>query len=211
MKLNFFEKKPENKESKPFKYKAFVGDDIQKTFKEMVKISKEKNVDVVCDDFNGRKLEVLKDSNITPEELYGDFLEKENEERVKYHNSQEYKDKLKKDKEELVQKQAEMDKLEKELSSMDFNNQVVLLDWLCKFEKTNWRGVESNEDNDVLVFNKNGYRISTGALDQKFIHDKDKLARHIIGQALYGMCRHGGPNQVIHEHVKQWKKEFGNK
>jgi len=204
----FKNKSQENKNgSSPFVYEALAGDHVKDAFKKMVKISKEKNVDVVSD-FNGDKLKVFKDSNLTPEELYGDYLEKQNEHMMNYHNSDKYKESKKKDAEELAKAQAKMKEFKNELATLDFNNEAVVLDWLCKYESLSWGEEENGSENVIYTFNKNGYKISTAALDPKFLHDKDKLARHIIGQALYGMHSHGAPHQIIHEHTKQWKKEF---
>lgn len=209
MKFNPFEKRPqENKvQTSPFKLESPYGNTIKEIFEEMIKISKQKNVDVVSD-FYDEELKVSKDSNLTAEDLYCNWLEKENERKVNYHNSDEYKKDQEKEKEDIAQTQLEMDKLEKELPNLDFSNQGFLLDWLCKYEKNKWKGVNSDVNNDILIFNKNGYKIVTSSLDQKYLNDKDKSARFTIGQALYQMYTHGSPHSLINKNTQIWKDKF---
>lgn len=153
------------------------------------------------------KLDVLEDSNIIHSENLDSLYEKENEKVMKGHNFQEYKEEKRKEREE---NQIEADKLIEDLSSVDFNNQEVLLDWLCKFKEVSTPGVEADGNKAIYLFNKNGYRIISGKFDKNFLEDKDKYARYIVGKALYEIFMDVS-SQEINDCVKQWKEKFGGK
>ncbi len=160
---------------------------------------------------NNEETLVLEDESTEEDTVRSESLdslyEKENKKILDSRNFKEYKERIKKDVEE---KEREADKLVEDLSSIDFNNQEVLLDWLCNFKETQVSGVISDKNKAVDIFNENGYSIISGKMDKNSLEDKEKYARYIVGKALYEIFT-DVYSQEINNCVKQWKEKFSGK
>lgn len=106
------------------------------------------------------------------------------------------------------QLQSRHDSLMNRLPSLDFKDQVAVLDWLCAMqEPSDYRGVIVRGNTILCTFSKHGFKpsVNTGA-DFK-PDDRDNVFRYLVGQALDGLS---GPaiHPILHKFVGEWKAKF---
>jgi hypothetical protein len=101
------------------------------------------------------------------------------------------------------------DTLVAQLETLDWNNDVAVLDWCCSMQEPSDRvGIIIKKDTILAAFARHGYtpNMRTGS---DFMEDVRRVHHaYLIGQALAGLqsvAIHG----IIHDFADRWKQKFG--
>lgn len=157
--------------------------------------------------FNG--VDIYTDINST-EKTIVDFYHKQLEENSKsYLQSEEYKQKKLKEKQEVKELQIKCDKMIENFKNMDLNNYKELLIWLKEFFFVSDR-IGVSFDKNILIKNlkEYGYYKDMNIKENYIEHDKVNNAEYIIGQALCFLENYGILHQVLPTFVDRWLEEF---
>ncbi len=105
--------------------------------------------------------------------------------------------------------QETVNNLMKELPSLDFKNNVKVLDWINRLQPaSDYVGVEVSSKKIVEIFADHGFLpgVNIGANFKE--NDEDNFAKYIAGQAL-GFLEKGWPvHHVVGRFIDDWKKKF---
>lgn len=101
----------------------------------------------------------------------------------------------------------------RQLKTLNFLDDVTVLDWLCQYQKLSNHLVSDKGQYHVLnVFAANGYRSDVEREDSRHKEglNRGNIARHIIQQALHCIDDDGigTVDKVIHTVVESWKRKF---
>jgi hypothetical protein len=213
----FSEKKQEqNNESTLFEYEGSADGDLFTTIKEMIKISKNKKVDVFCD-FNGTKIEVKNGSNFDFRDIVDAYYAEIGKRRAEYkkNSSKEYQLGKEERRKHFEAKQTETNKLINELPNIDWNNTETVLDWLDKFNYNAFGdGVGFYQEEVLEIFSDHGYHQNFADKEYLDTENKDRYAKYIIGLVLENANSYYNPvvgnmRIDIDVAIKNWKNKFG--
>lgn len=159
---------------------------------------------------------VLKFNDITlttksgddPDGVVSDFHKQSHERHVAWINSPEGKASAARDEAEIAALQERHDCLMRDLETMDFRDDVAVLDWLCAMQEPSDRtGVQTNRSAIVAEFSRHGFapNVNTGSDYRE--DDRENSFRYLVGQALSTLqaCAIHG---ILHKFVGQWKERF---
>lgn len=108
-----------------------------------------------------------------------------------------------------AQLQFVMDNAIVKLQSLDFTNQVEILDWICSIQDaSDHTDVHTDSTFILMLFNMNGYLPDVNTGDEFDGDDPDNFARYIIGQALSGLRTVGVVHHVVTRFAGEWKNKF---
>lgn len=140
------------------------------------------------------------------------FRQEYQREEDEYRSSPAGKQVRQKEKESKASAQEECDALIKELQNLNFEDNVVLLDWLCKFQSSsNCIGISFEPFFILGTFADHGYLPNVNLGKDFDENDRDNHARYLIGQCLNDIRLIGAINPVIHQFTKEWKERFNTK
>lgn len=178
-----------------------------KDFAKLLVEKKDLHQQSVYAEFNGIK--VIADRYSTIKSVLDDFSKQNEERRVKYHNSPEYKELVKisainsKKTTETLREKIE------QLKTLDFVNLVLVLDWLCEVQPfTDTIGNDDMCAEIVDIFNEHEYSANVNVGNYYDGNDKDNVALYIIGQALDCLQSIGAIHPVVIGFTEQWKNKF---
>jgi len=101
------------------------------------------------------------------------------------------------------------DRLMAELPSLDFSNDVALLDWLHRLQDpSDYSGIRFDKEAVVKAFNDHGYVASANIGDDFNEDDRENYARYLVGQALSCLKSMGAIHQVFGTFHERWKAKF---
>lgn len=157
--------------------------------------------------FNG--VEIVADRAATCESLCAEWDQKREAAAVAYRNSPEGKAAAAKREAEVQTRQERHDALMRDLATLDFANDVAMLDWLCAIQ-------DSTDDVSVLVnkpvilaeFSRAGFKSGANCGDEFNPDDRENVFRYIVGQALDGLESVGAIHGIIHKFAADWKAMF---
>ncbi len=188
-------------------YEPVPGDLIGEAAAEMIQVAKSSN-DIVKAKFNDIELTATPDSTVLQITF---FYREESERQAKaYRNSPEGKRAAQEREEHRLRLQQQYDASMRELPSLNFENDVAVLDWLCQIqEASDHIGIVIHPDVILAAFAAHGYRPNLNVGKDFNESDRRNVATYIIGQALDGLRGHPGAIRgVIHNFVERWKKQF---
>jgi hypothetical protein len=104
--------------------------------------------------------------------------------------------------------QARHDALMRRLPSLDFKDDVSVLDWLCAMQgPSDYIGVIVRGETIIAAFEKHGFKPNANTGRAFRPEDRENVFRYLVGQALDGLQ---GPaiHGIIHKFVGEWKAKF---
>lgn len=108
------------------------------------------------------------------------------------------------------QTQAAHDALMARLSTLDWSDDVAVLDWCCEMQEPSDNvGVVVKKDTILAEFAKHGFRpnVRTGS---DYVADSRMISHAwLVGQAL-STLQHCAIHGIIHQFAAQWKEKFVN-
>ncbi len=111
---------------------------------------------------------------------------------------------------ELLAAQETHDAKVRELASLDFGNEVAVLDWLCAIQDaTDHVGVAVAKAKVIDTFRAHGFEANVNCGKHFRPDDRENVFRWLVGQALDGLqsvAIHG----IIHKFAADWKSKFLN-
>jgi acetolactate synthase regulatory subunit len=153
-------------------------------------------------------IEIVADATSTPESLVAQWQKKMDDAHVAYINSPEGIAAAAEREARIVAHQERHDDLVRDLSSIDFKDDVAVLDWLCAIqESTDHVGVMVAKQRIITAFHVAGFVANANCGAAFDGEDRDNYFRWIVGQALDGIesvAIHG----VIHKFTGDWKLKF---
>lgn len=190
-------------------YEPLAGEDISTTAKRIVAMAKREK-GVVKAKFND--IELTANSDTTADSVVAFYGEESKRRGEAYRNSPEGKKAAREAEERRVALQQKHDALMQQLPTLNFADDVAVLDWLCEFQDpSDHTGVVKQNDAVIVAFAAHGYHPSVNTGKNFNESDRDNFARYIIGQALAGLqCEVGAVHQIVHKFVDDWKKKFLN-
>lgn len=172
-----------------------------------IKNRNKKNDFVLHGIFNG--VEIYTDDDSTIESIVNFYHSELDRLSKEYRNSEEYKQKKLKEKQEVKELQIKCDKMIENFKNMDLNNYKELLIWLKEFFFVSDR-IGVNFDKNILIKNlkEYGYYKDMNIKENYIEHDKVNNAEYIVGQALSFLENYGILHQVLPTFVDRWLEEF---
>lgn len=152
--------------------------------------------------------EVVADRNATVESLYAQWETKQEEAWIAYRNSPEGKAQIAAHEANVRAAQDLHDRLVHDLATLDFKNDVAVLDWICAIQdSTDHCSVSVNKTAILAAFDAAGFKANVNCGRDFRSEDRDNVFRYIVGQALDGLksvAIHG----IIHKFAGEWKDKF---
>lgn len=152
--------------------------------------------------------EIVADRTSTAEALCEQWERKQQEAAVAYRNSPEGKAAAAKREAAVLAAQETHDRLVRDLATLDFKNDVAVLDWLCAIQdSTDHVSVAVDKRAIIAAFDAAGFKPSVNCGPAFKADDRDNVFRYIVGQALDGLqsvAIHG----IIHKFAGDWKAKF---
>lgn len=100
------------------------------------------------------------------------------------------------------------DRLVRDLATLDFKNDVAVLDWLCAIQDSTDHAAVSVDKAAILsAFKAAGFEPNVNCGPEFKVEDRDNVFRWIVGQCLdclKSVAIHG----VVHKFVGDWKAKF---
>ena len=188
-------------------YEPMAGENVNTTAHEMVTLAM-KTRDTVKAKFNG--IELTATSNSTADGIVAYYGEESKRRSEMYRNSPEGKKAIQENEERKVAMQKKHDALMQQLPSLDFTNDVAVLDWFTQFQAPSEHiGVGKQLSVVLTTFASHGYHPNVNTGKDFDVNDRDNFARYVIGQALAGLaCEVGAIHKVFHKFADDWKKKF---
>ena len=202
------EKEP-NMEGKSI-YKPLAGEKISEVIEQMIILAK-KNKESIMAKFNDIMFTVNEKS--VAKDVIAEFENKMAENAGRYQNSPKGKYNICKSEQLKKEMQQKYNILMQQLPSLDFANNVAVLDWLCNFQiVTNHIDIVKRvkHQREVLViFAEHSYQPNMNTGKSFNSKNRDIFACFIIGQALKGLQNNNVLiNPVIRKFTNDWKKKF---
>lgn len=105
--------------------------------------------------------------------------------------------------------QAAHDGLMVRLRTLDFSNDVAVLDWLCAMqEPSDHVGVILRRQTIVSAFESRGFVESANCGADYKPGNRENMYRYLVGQALNGIKSGPAIHPILHKFVGEWKAEF---
>lgn len=187
-------------------YEPMAGEDIGHAAKQMVALAK-KTKDAVEAKFNDIKLTANADTNAN--DIVAHYGEESKRRGEAYRNSPEGKKAAREAEERRVALQQKHDALMQQLPTLNFADDVAVLDWLCELQDpSDHTGVVKQNDAVIAAFAAHGYQPSVNTGKGFNENDRDNFARYLIGQALSNLREVGAIHHIIHQFTADWKKKF---
>lgn len=128
--------------------------------------------------------------------------------RVAYINSDDGKAAAKAREDGIAAMQEKHDLLMQDLRSLDWSNDVAVLDWICAMqEPSDCSGVAVRKGEIIGTFAAHGFHPNVNVGNAFNGKDRDNHFRYIVGQALDCLQRvsiHG----IVHKFSDDWKRQF---
>jgi hypothetical protein len=181
---------------------------VDDTVEGMIKLA-EKTGKVVRGKHNG--VSFTTENCSTVEDVLENWKESNDASLEEYYLSPEGKKNAREEKEQREKEQQKYDALVEQLPNLDFANYAAVLDWFCEIQGPSDRtGVVKDPEDIIIPFLEHGYHLH---IDKKegFMEDRDRYARNIVSNCLYGLRGRGGyVHPAIHSATNNWKKKFGD-
>lgn len=188
-------------------YEPLTGN-VNKTVEQIITLAKETKKNVIAK-FNG--IELMANQESTADDIINDFLKKSDKATEIYDKSPEGQSAARESEESKEKAQMKADALVEQLSSLDFTNQELVLDWVCEFQYPSDHGDVVNDQGKILeIFSEHGYYPKVNTDEALNREDSDNFARFIIGQALDGLRNVHAVPQIVHGLTDDWKKKFAS-
>lgn len=153
-------------------------------------------------------VQLVADANSTASGLLSEWSRKQEEAAVAYRNSPEGKAAAADHETRIQSAQETHDRLVQDLATLDFKNDVAVLDWICAIQdSTDHVGVAVNKPAIASAFAAAGYEPAVNIGKDFKPDDRDNVFRYIVGQALnclQSVAIHG----MTHTFVANWKDKF---
>lgn len=153
-------------------------------------------------------IDIVADVTSTVGDLVAQWQKKVHDKRVAYINSPEGIAAAAEREARIVAMQERHDNLVRDLSTLDFANDVAVINWLCAVQgSTDHVGVIVNKERIISAFREAGFAANANCGSAFKEYDRDNVFRWIVGQALDCLDRvsiHG----VIHKFADDWKNKF---
>lgn len=146
--------------------------------------------------------------SMTVAEVVADYHQRLDAREVAWRNSPEGQA-AERDREERVRaSQEKHDLLVRGLASLDFTNDIAVLDWLCAIQDATDHVSVVVRKNEILeTFKRHGFEPGANCGDNFKGDDRENVFRYIVGQAL-GTLQHVAIHGIIHKFAADWKAEF---
>lgn len=126
-----------------------------------------------------------------------------------YVNSPEGQAHAKKRDAEIAQLQEKHDCLLRDLASLDFTDDVAVLDWLCAMQPASDHvGVVVRKADIIAAFKAAGFESNVNVGANYREDDRENSFRYLVGQGL-GTLQACAIHGILHDFVKRWKERFG--
>ena len=178
-------------------------------FESVAKTNNSTDFEIDCGEFNGVRLRCTKDT--TEESFINSFRMQMEENQKAYLESEEYKEKLRRDKIEIDAMNKKASAMERELQLMDFSKKRDLLLWLKEYQPLTDRvGVSTNTMMVVDILEQKGFYEDMNIKENFIEDDADNVAGYIVGQCISGMNMVGAIHSVVGKFVDDWITKFDN-
>jgi len=105
--------------------------------------------------------------------------------------------------------QATHDGLMVRLRTLDFSNDVAVLDWICAMQgASDHVGVIVRRETIASAFEKRGFVENANCGEDYRAGDRENMFRYLVGQALNGVKSGPAIHPIIHKFVGEWKAQF---
>lgn len=187
-------------------YKPLCGEDISTTAKRIVAMAKRER-DVVKAKFND--IELTANPDTTADSVVAFYGEESKRRGEAYRNSPEGKKAAREAENRRVALQQKHNALMQQLPTLNFTDDVAVLDWLCELQDpSDHTGVVNQKDVVISTFAAHGYYPSVNTGKDFNENDRDNFVRYVIGQALANLREVGAIHRIIHKFTENWKKKF---
>lgn len=153
-------------------------------------------------------VEIVADGASTVDVLLAQWQQKMDDAATAYRNSPEGKAAAERREAEILKAQETHDRLVRDLATLDFKNDVAVLDWLCAIQdSTDHTSVVVDKATILAAFDAAGLKPSVNTGSNFKADDRDNVFRYIVGQALdclKSVAIHG----IVHKFVADWKAKF---
>ena len=189
-------------------YEPFCGEDIRTTAKRIVAMAEETK-GVVQAKFND--IELTANPDTTADRVAAFYGEEQERRTEAYRNSPKGKKAARETEERRVVLQQKHDALMQQLPTLNFADDVAVLDWLCEFQDpSDHIGIVRQQNAVIAAFAAHGYYPSVNTGKDFNENDRDNFARYIIGQALSNLRNVGAIHHLVLRFTTDWKKKFLN-
>lgn len=188
-------------------YEPMAGENVSETTAKRIIAMANESKETVTANFNDI---ILTANEGDTAEAIVQFYHEESERRAEaYRNSPEGKKAAREAEERKQKMQQKHDALMQQLSSLDFNDDVAVLDWLCEFQDpSDHIGVSTQKDVVLATFAAHGYHPSVNCGKEFNGEDRNNFKHWLVRQALDGLQKMGAIHQVVHKFTDDWKKKF---
>ncbi len=125
-----------------------------------------------------------------------------------YRRSPEGQDAQRRSDEERASLQARHDALMRRLPTLDFGNDVAVLNWLCQMQEPSDRmGVITRRNTILSTFAKHGFLPGVNCGADFRPESRENVHRWLVGQCLSGL---EGPaiHSIVHKFARDWRAKF---
>ena len=125
-----------------------------------------------------------------------------------YRNSPQGKAAAAKNAAEIAETQQRYDAMVASLSSLNFNNDEAVLNWICEAQEPSDRvGIDQRRAIVLKAFADHGWYPAVNCGETFNGDDRDNFVRWIVGQALDGL-RTVAIHSLVHKFADQWRAKF---
>jgi hypothetical protein len=150
-------------------------------------------------------IELTATADTTVDAVVDDFSRKNYERHLAWRKSPEGIEHQRQRDLKIAAMQERHDALMNTLRTLDFNNPVAILDWLCEMqEPSDLSGVAVRREAIIATFENSGYFAGVNCDSEFRKGDRDNELRWLIGQALVTL-QHCSIHPMIHRFVAEWK------
>lgn len=153
-------------------------------------------------------IELVASASSTADDLIAQWDQKMQDARIAYQNSPEGKAHAAAREARINAAQETHDRLVRDLGTLDFNDDVAVLDWICAIQdSTDHVSVVVNKAAILSAFEAAGFEPGANVGDAFKPDDRENVFRYIVGQALdclKSVAIHG----IVHKFVDDWKSKF---
>lgn len=156
--------------------------------------------------FNG--VEIIAERGATADGLRDQWQRKTDAAHVAYLNSPTSRAAKAKREAGIAAAQETHDNLVRDLATLDFENDVAVIDWICAIQdSTDHVSLVVDKPRIIAAFEAAGFAVNVNCGPAFKADDRDNVFRYLVGQALDGLksvAIHG----IIHKFAGEWKDKF---
>ena len=187
-------------------YEPMAGENVSETAKRIIAMANESKETITA---NFNDITLTANEGDKAEAIVTFYHEESGRRAEAYRNSPEGKKAAREAEERKQKMQQKHDALMQQLPSLDFNDDVAVLDWLCEFQDpSDYIGVSTQKDVVLATFAAHGYHPSVNCGKEFNGEDRNNFKHWLVGQALDGLQKVGAIHQVIQKGTPFLRQQF---